>query len=154
MKHQADPIHIAMRRALLREIEGTCITRAKSEKIPRAHSTIVVHKILMNLKDIVLGINLCGTCEASICVKGPRCVTAHDIILRPYAEIIDNTQYMASMTEPIDLHIRLQLEKNYRYYIKAPNNFQDKSFPLYALFMPHKNMKNTIVSYGNGNEKL
>nr|KYP36740.1 DNA-directed RNA polymerase subunit alpha [Cajanus cajan] len=41
MKGQADTIGIAMRRALLGEIEGTCITRAKSEKIPHEYSTIV-----------------------------------------------------------------------------------------------------------------
>ncbi|KAI9088229.1 hypothetical protein K1719_029950 [Acacia pycnantha] len=39
-KGQADTIGIAMRRALLGEIEGTCITRAKSEKIPHEYSTI------------------------------------------------------------------------------------------------------------------
>ncbi|KAG9132935.1 hypothetical protein Leryth_026763 [Lithospermum erythrorhizon] len=39
---QADTIGIAMRRALLGEIEGTCITRVKfeSEKIPHEYSTV------------------------------------------------------------------------------------------------------------------
>ncbi|EXB75019.1 DNA-directed RNA polymerase subunit alpha [Morus notabilis] len=41
MRGQADTIGIAMRRALLGEIEGTCITHAKSEKIPHEYSTIV-----------------------------------------------------------------------------------------------------------------
>ncbi|KAA0063015.1 50S ribosomal protein L14 [Cucumis melo var. makuwa] len=41
MKGQGDTIGIAMRKALLGEIEGTCITRAKSEKIPHEYSTIV-----------------------------------------------------------------------------------------------------------------
>ena len=40
MKGQADTIGIAIRRALLGEIEGTCITRAKSEKIPHEYSTL------------------------------------------------------------------------------------------------------------------
>ncbi|KAK9663293.1 hypothetical protein RND81_O293100 [Saponaria officinalis] len=107
MKGQADTIGIAMRRALLGEMEGTCITRAKSEKIPHEYSTITgiqesVHEILMNLKEILLRSNLYGTCEASIYVRGPRCVTAQDIILPPYVEIVDNTQHIASLTEPID----------------------------------------------------
>nr|QBC72780.1 RNA polymerase alpha subunit [Talinum caffrum] len=158
MKGQADTIGIAMRRALLGEIEGTCITRAKSEKIPHEYSTIVgiqesVHEILMNLKEIVLRSNLYGTCEASICVKGPRCVTAQDIILPPYVEIVDNTQHIASLTEPIDLCIGLQLERNRGYRIKAPNNFQDGSYPIDALFMPVRNVNHSIHSYGNGNEK-
>ncbi|KAF3790038.1 DNA-directed RNA polymerase subunit alpha [Nymphaea thermarum] len=47
-----------MRRALFGELEGTCITRTKSDKVPHECSTIVgieesVHEILMNLKNIV-----------------------------------------------------------------------------------------------------
>jgi len=158
MKGQADTIGIAMRRALLGEIEGTCITRAKIEKLPHEYSTIVgiqesVHEILMNLKEIVLRSNLYGTCEASICVRGPRRVTAQDIILPPYVEIVDNTQPIASLTEPVELYIGLQLERNRGYHIKAPNNSQDGNYPIDALFMPVRNVNHSIHSYGNGNEK-
>nr|YP_009160919.1 RNA polymerase alpha subunit [Haloxylon persicum]AGZ13468.1 RNA polymerase alpha subunit [Haloxylon persicum] len=158
LKGQADTIGIAMRRALLGELEGTCITRAKSEKIPHEYSTIVgiqesVHEILMNLKEVVLRSNLYGTCETSICVRGPRRVTAQDIILPTYVEIVDNTQHIASLTEPIDLCIGLQLERNRGYHIKAPNNSQDGSYPIDALFMPVRNVNHSIHSYGNGNEK-
>ena len=158
MKGQADTIGIAMRRALLGEIEGTCITRAKSEKIPHEYSTIVgiqesVHEILMNLKEIVLRSNLYGTHDASICVKGPGSVTAQDIVLPPSVEIIDNTQHIASLTEPIDLCIELQIERNRGYRIKTPNNFQDGSYPMDAVFMPVRNANHSIHSYGNGNEK-
>nr|QBC71740.1 RNA polymerase alpha subunit [Dionaea muscipula] len=156
-KGQADTIGIAMRRALLGEIEGTCITRAKFEKIPHEYSTIIgiqesVQEILMNLKEIVLRSNRYGTCDASICVRGPRYVTAQDIILPPSVEIIDNTQHIASLTEPIDLCIGLQLERNRGYRIKAPTNFQDGSFPIDAVFMPVRNVNHGIYSYGNGNE--
>nr|YP_009570137.1 RNA polymerase alpha subunit [Nepenthes mirabilis]QBC68552.1 RNA polymerase alpha subunit [Nepenthes mirabilis]QBC68637.1 RNA polymerase alpha subunit [Nepenthes mirabilis]QBC68725.1 RNA polymerase alpha subunit [Nepenthes mirabilis] len=158
IKGQADTISIAMRRALLGEIEGTCITRAKSEKIPHEYSTLVgiqesVHEILMNLKEIVLRSNLYGTCDASICVRGPKCVTAQDIISPPSVKIIDNTQHIASLTEPIDLCIGLQLERNRGYHIKTPKNFQDGSYPIDAVFMPVRNVNHSIHSYGNGNEK-
>nr|YP_010489906.1 RNA polymerase alpha subunit [Koenigia forrestii]UWM11547.1 RNA polymerase alpha subunit [Koenigia forrestii]UZC53767.1 RNA polymerase alpha subunit [Koenigia forrestii]UZP14545.1 RNA polymerase alpha subunit [Koenigia forrestii] len=158
MKGQADTIGIAIRRALLGEIEGTCITRAKSEKIPHEYSTIIgiqesVHEILMNLKAILLRSNLYGTCDASIFVRGPRCVTAQDIILPPYVEIIDTTQHIANLTEPIDLHIELQLERTRGYRIKTPNNFQDGSYPIDAVFMPVRNVNHSIHSYSNGDEK-
>nr|YP_009562680.1 DNA-directed RNA polymerase alpha subunit [Halesia diptera]QAV58121.1 DNA-directed RNA polymerase alpha subunit [Halesia diptera] len=158
MKGQADTIGIAMRRALLGEIEGTCITRAKSEKIPHEYSTIMgiqesVHEILMNLKEIVLRSNLYGTYDASICVKGPGYVTAQDIISPPYVEIVDNTQHIANLTEPIDLCIGLQIERNRGYHIKSTNNFQDGSYPIDAVFMPVRNANHSIHSYGNGNEK-
>ncbi|YP_002720144.1 rpoA (chloroplast) [Jatropha curcas] len=158
MKGQADTIGIAMRRALLGEIEGTCITRAKSEKIPHEFSTIAgiqesIHEILMNLKNVVLKSNLYGTCDASIYVKGPGYVTAQDIILPPFVEIIDNTQHIASLTESIDLCIGLQIERNRGYRIKPTNNFQDGSYPIDAVFMPVRNANHSVHSYGNGNEK-
>nr|UNZ11325.1 RNA polymerase alpha subunit [Hippophae rhamnoides subsp. rhamnoides] len=158
MKGQADTIGIAMRRVLLGEIEGTCITRAKSEKIPHEYSTIVgiqesVHEILMNLKEIVLRSNLYGTCDASICFNGPGYITAQDIILSPSVEIVDNTQHIANVTEPINLCIELQIERNRGYRIKTPNNFQDGGYPIDAVFMPVRNANYSIHSYANGNEK-
>ncbi|KAL5696899.1 DNA-directed RNA polymerase [Ranunculus cassubicifolius] len=158
MKGQADTIGIAMRRALLGEIEGTCITRAKSEKIPHEYSTIVgieesVHEILMNLKEIVLRSNLYGTCDASICVKGPGYVTAQDILSPPSVEIIDTTQHIANLTEPVDFCIGLQIESNRGYRMKTPNNAQKGSYFIDAVFMPVRNANHSIHSYGNGNEK-
>nr|YP_010883934.1 RNA polymerase alpha subunit [Helleborus niger]WIW41506.1 RNA polymerase alpha subunit [Helleborus niger] len=158
MKGQADTIGIAMRRALLGEIEGTCITRAKFEKIPHEYSTIAgieesVHEILMNLKEIVLRSNLYGTRDASICVKGPGYITAQDIISPPSVEIVDTTQHIASLTEPMDLCIGLQIESNRGYRMKTPNNAQEGSYPIDAIFMPVRNANHSIHSYGNGNEK-
>nr|YP_010901548.1 RNA polymerase alpha subunit [Crassula tecta]YP_011003997.1 RNA polymerase alpha subunit [Crassula mesembrianthemopsis]WIL07129.1 RNA polymerase alpha subunit [Crassula tecta]WPS93175.1 RNA polymerase alpha subunit [Crassula mesembrianthemopsis] len=157
-KGQADTIGIAMRRALLGELEGTCITRAKSEKIPHEYSTLVgiqetVHEILMNLKEVVLRSNLYGIRNASICVRGPGSVTAQDIILPPSVEIVDNTQHIVTLTEPIDLCIGLQIERSRGYCIKTPNNFQNGSYPIDAVFMPVRNANHSIHSYGNDNEK-
>nr|YP_009967629.1 RNA polymerase alpha subunit [Zomicarpella amazonica]QIS89883.1 RNA polymerase alpha subunit [Zomicarpella amazonica] len=158
MKGQADTIGIAMRRILLEEIEGTCITRAKSEKVPHEYSTIVgieesVHEILMNLKEIVLRSNLYGTRDASICVKGPRYITAQDIILPPSVEIVDTTQHIATLTEPLDLCIGLQIQRDRGYRMRPTNNSQDGSYPIDAVFMPVRNANHSIYSYGNENEK-
>nr|QIQ27627.1 RNA polymerase alpha subunit [Diodia virginiana] len=158
IKGQADTIGIAIRRALLGEIEGTCITRVKSDKVSHEYSIIMgiqesVHEILMNLKEIVLRSNLYGTCDASICVKGPRYVTAQDIVLPPYVQIVDNQQYIASLIEPIDLCIELEIERNRGYLKNTPQNLQDGSYPIDAVFMPVRNANHSIHSYGNGNEK-
>nr|WBU11334.1 RNA polymerase alpha subunit [Thymus villosus subsp. lusitanicus] len=158
MKGQADTIGISMRRALLGEIEGTCITRVKSENVFHEYSSLTgiqesAHEIIMNLKEIVLRSNLYGTCDASICVRGPGYVTARDIILPPYVEIVDNTQHIARLTEPINLHIGLEIERNRGYFIKMPQNFQDGSYPIDAVFMPVRNVNHSIHSYGNGNAK-
>nr|YP_011026635.1 RNA polymerase alpha subunit [Lenophyllum guttatum]WQN00715.1 RNA polymerase alpha subunit [Lenophyllum guttatum] len=157
-KGQADTIGIAMRRALLGEIEGTCITRAKFEKIPHEYSTLIgiqeaVHEILMNLKEVVLRSNLYGIRNASICIRGPGSVTAQDIILPPSVEIVDNTQHIMTLTEPIDLCIGLQIERNRGYSRKTQNNLQDGSYPIGAVFMPVRNANHSIHSYGNEKEK-
>nr|ANO44783.1 RNA polymerase alpha subunit [Clintonia borealis] len=158
MKGQADTIGIAMRRALLGEIEGTCITRAKSEKVPHEYSTIVgikesVHEILINLKEIVLRSTLYGVRDASICVRGPRHVTAQDIISPPSVEIVDTTQHIANLTESIDLCIELQINRGRGYHMKPTNNSQDGSYPIDAVSMPVRNTNHSIHSYGDGNEK-
>ncbi len=157
-KGQADTIGIAMRRVLLGEIEGTCITRAKFDKVPHEYSTIAgieesVHEILMNLKEIVLRSNLYGVRDASICVKGPKCITAQDIISPPSVEIIDTTQHIANLTEPVDLCIGLQIKRDRGYRMKSTNNYQDGSYPIDAVSMPVRNANHSIYSYGNGNEK-
>ncbi|KEH17724.1 DNA-directed RNA polymerase subunit alpha [Medicago truncatula] len=157
-KGQADTVGIALRRALLGEIEGTCITRAKSEKIPHEYSTIVgiqesIHEILMNLKEIVLRSNLYGVRDASICVKGPRYITAQDIILPPSVETVDTAQPIANLTEPIDFCIDLQIKRDRGYQTELRKNYQDGSYPIDAVSMPVRNVNYSIFSCGNGNEK-
>jgi DNA-directed RNA polymerase subunit alpha len=122
-KGRADTIGIAMRRALLGEVEGTCITRVKLENIKHEYSAIIgieesVHDILMNLKEIVFRSDSYGIREASIYIVGPR----------------------------------LQIEKNRGYIIHSPNNYQDGIFPIDAVFMPVRDANYSIHSYGSGNE--
>nr|YP_010471744.1 RNA polymerase alpha subunit [Nervilia aragoana]UVG41102.1 RNA polymerase alpha subunit [Nervilia aragoana] len=157
-KGQADTIGIAMRRALLGEIEVTCITRATSENVLHEYSTIEgieesVHEILINLKEIVLRSNLYGIRNASICVRGPKYITAQDIISPPSVEIVDTTQHIANLTEPIDLYIELQIKRDRGYHMKSTNDSRDGSYPIDIVSMPVRNANHSIHSYGNGNEK-
>nr|QIT06818.1 RNA polymerase alpha subunit [Cyperus fuscus] len=160
-KGQADTIGIAMRRALLGEILGTSITRATFKKVKVSHeySRIVgieepVHEILLNLKQIVLRNFTNGVIKASICVSGPTRVTAKDISLPPFVQIIDTTQYIATLTEPIDFSIELQIERDRGYRVKHTNNLQDQdgSYPIDAVSMPVRTVNYTIHNCRNGNE--
>nr|YP_010372893.1 RNA polymerase alpha subunit [Rhododendron huadingense]UPH77668.1 RNA polymerase alpha subunit [Rhododendron huadingense] len=152
---EAETLGIAMRRALLGEIEGTCITRAKFGRVRVTHeySSIAgiqesVNEILMNLKEIILKSNLYGPCSGLIWVQGPRDVTARDIMVAPYVEIIDNTQHIASLTKRIDLYMKLEIQKNRGYRIKSSKNtLQDGSYPTDAVFMPVRNANYNIYSY-------
>ncbi|KAF2907077.1 hypothetical protein DAI22_12g068950 [Oryza sativa Japonica Group] len=138
-KGQADTVGIALRRALLGETEGTCITHAKFGSVPHEYSTIAgieesVQEILLNLKEIVLRSNLYGVRTASICVKGPTYITAQDIILPPSVEI-------------------LQIKRDRGYHTEVRKNTQDGSYPIDAVSMPVRNMNYSIFACGNGNAK-
>jgi DNA-directed RNA polymerase subunit alpha len=148
-KGQADTVGIALRRALLREIEGTCITRAKFGNVPHEYSTIVgieesIQEILLNLKEIVLRSNLYGVRDTSICVKGPRYMTAQDIILPPSVEIVDMTQPIANLREPVDFCIKLQIKRDREYHTELRKNSQEGSYPIDDVFMPVQNVNYSI----------
>nr|YP_010852434.1 RNA polymerase alpha subunit [Phyla nodiflora]WGL38628.1 RNA polymerase alpha subunit [Phyla nodiflora] len=157
MRDQADTIGIAMRRALLTEIEETCITRVHFPNAHHEYSTIrgiqeSVEEILMNLKQIVLRGKPHGTGGACIYVTGPGSITAQDIDLPPSIKAVDPRQYIASATEPIALQIGLELKRSNGYFSRPPEPVLHGSFPLDPVFMPVQNVNYSIHSYGNGNE--
>nr|CAD1832549.1 unnamed protein product [Ananas comosus var. bracteatus] len=53
-------------------------------------------------------------------------VTAQDIISPPSVEIVDTTQHIANLTEPIDLCIGLQIKRDRRYRMEPINDSQAK----------------------------
>nr|QYB21674.1 RNA polymerase alpha subunit [Lagarostrobos franklinii]BBF90851.1 RNA polymerase alpha chain [Lagarostrobos franklinii] len=158
-KGQANTIGLGMRRALLGEVEGTCITRAKIQDITHEYSAIIgieesVYDILMNLREIVLRSDSYGIREASIYIIGPKSVTAQDIILPPSVRIIDTTQHIANIKKKITLDIKLQVEKGRGCIIQNTNssNPKDGLFALDAIFMPVRSANYSIHSYWDGNE--
>nr|YP_009475490.1 RNA polymerase alpha subunit [Juniperus microsperma]AVK59552.1 RNA polymerase alpha subunit [Juniperus microsperma] len=158
-KGQANTIGSAIRRVLLGEVEGTCITRAKFNNISNEYSAIIgieesIHEILMNLKEIVLRSDAYGIREGSIHVVGPKKVTAEDIILPPSVRKIDTTQHIANINKSITLDMSLQIEKGRGYIIQNSNNsnYKDEFFPIDAVFVPVQNVNYSIHSYWNENE--
>nr|YP_009701082.1 RNA polymerase alpha subunit [Parasitaxus usta]QEQ14287.1 RNA polymerase alpha subunit [Parasitaxus usta] len=158
-KGQANTIGIGMRRALLGEVEGTCITRAKFKNITHEYSAIMgieesVYDILMNLKEIVLRSDPYGIREASLYIVGPKSVTAQDIILPPAVRIMDTTQHIANINKKMALDLKLKIEKGRGCIIQNTNNYNPKDgiFPLDAIFMPVRSANYSIHSYWDGNE--
>nr|QYB21107.1 RNA polymerase alpha subunit [Austrotaxus spicata] len=158
-KGQANTIGSAIRRVLLEEVEGTCITCAKFKNISHEYSFIIgieesVYEILMNLKEIVLRSDAYGIREGSIHIVGPKKVTAQDIILPPSVRVIDTTQHIANINKSITLDISLKIEKGRGYIIQNPknSNSQDGIFLIDAAFIPVQNVNYSIHSYWSENE--
>jgi len=156
---QANTVGIAVRRALLGGVEGTCITRAKFEKVTHEYSTILgiqesVRDILINLKEIVLKSksNSCETQKAFLSIFGPKEVTARDIVFPPSVEVIDTTQYIATLTKEIHLDIELKIEKDCGYRTQDSIKSADGYFSVDAVFTPIRNANYSVHSFENKNE--
>nr|AKI29352.1 RNA polymerase alpha chain [Selaginella uncinata] len=147
---QASTLGIAMRRALLGELEGACITSAGfPERINHEYSAIAgvresVHEILMNLKEIVLTAHPSAAQEAYISIVGPGKVAARDIVLPSSIGIIYPAQHVATVTRKICFSIGLRVEGGCGYRRRNMVEYQKGSFPLDAVFMPIRNVNYSI----------
>jgi DNA-directed RNA polymerase subunit alpha len=151
-KGQANTVGIAMRRALLNEIEGASITSAEIKKVKHEYSTISgiqesIHDILINLKEIVIKSDSSEPQKAYISIYGPGKVTAQDIKVPPSVRIIDDAQYITILTEAISLDIELNIEKDCGYRIENSRKYEDNVFPIDAVFMPIRNVNYSVHSF-------
>nr|QBA69299.1 RNA polymerase alpha subunit [Amphilophium blanchetii] len=161
---QAELIGTVMRKALLAELEGTCITYVKLLDVPHEYSSIwgvkePVYDIVMNLKKIVLRSNQLMDnppkfFKGRVRVKGSTIVTAKDIIFNHVGiEVVDNTQYIATLTKPISLYIDLIVEKKRAFGKAIPYTLQEGSYPIGDTFSPILNVNYSVHSYTRENEK-
>ncbi len=148
-----------MRTTLLRGVEGTCIKRAKFEKVTHEYSTLLgihelVHNILINLKEIVLKSksNSCETQKIFLSIFGPKEVIVRDIVFPPFVEVIDTTQYVATLTKAIHLDIELKIEKDCGYHKQDSIKFANGYFSVNVIFTPIRNAHYSVHSFENKNE--
>ncbi len=151
---QANTVGIAMRRALLNEIEGAAVTYATIKGVKHEYSTIIgiresIHDILINLKEVVFKSDSNEPQRAYISISGPGKVTAQDIRGSAFIRVIDNTQYIATITEAISLDIELNIEKDRGYRIENSEKLGEGLFPIDAVFMPIRNANYSVHSFGN-----
>nr|UTS56990.1 RNA polymerase alpha subunit [Schizaea tenella] len=153
-KGQASTIGIAMRKALLGEIEGTGVTCAKSDKINCEYSTITgiretIHDTSVNSREIVLRGNFRDIQEACIYVTGPKEVTAGDMSLPSNVEVVDHLQYTATITKPVSVRTDLRLEKGCGYRISDPKVYEDGESHVDAVSMSVRSVNHSIHSFEN-----
>lgn len=166
---QANTIGSAIRRVLLSEVEGTCITHVIFNNIAnnRANEYSVlkgftesINEIGMNLKEIVLRSDAYGFQKGSIHGVGPKKVTAQDIMMPPSVKIIDPTQHIVTINSYMTLDISLVIEKGRGYLIhdlkKEGIDFRDDTFVSYidAAFAPVQNVNYSIHSYKNEENEM
>nr|YP_009502349.1 RNA polymerase alpha subunit [Alsophila podophylla]YP_010192110.1 RNA polymerase alpha subunit [Alsophila denticulata]AWV63399.1 RNA polymerase alpha subunit [Alsophila podophylla]QZN05753.1 RNA polymerase alpha subunit [Alsophila denticulata] len=154
---QVNTVGIAMRRALLEEVGGASITCAKFEGVIHEYSTITgiqetIHDILVNLKETAPRSDSNDSKEAFLSVTGPKRVTAGDTSLPPSVKIIDDSQYIVTITQPISVNIESRIEKDCGYRIEDFNGYRDGEFPVDAVPMPVRNVNYSVHPFGSGRE--
>nr|YP_008474506.1 RNA polymerase a-subunit [Lygodium japonicum]AGI51436.1 RNA polymerase a-subunit [Lygodium japonicum] len=154
---QAGIVGIAMRKASLGEVEGTSITYAKFREAMHEYSTITgiqetIHGILINLKETVFRSDSRDIQKASLSVTGPKKVTAGDILLPPTVRVVDHSQYIATVTQPVSPNIDLIIEKGYGYQINNSEGYKSGEFPIDAIFTPVRNASHSIHPFESPKE--
>ena len=136
---------LGLGRTLKEEIKGIGITGVKfmDIKIKNEFETIPgiqesVGEILQNLEKILFTSSQdeIDEIKTHISFKGPGFVTAKDINLPPFIQLIDPTQHIAQINEAIDFSIELRIEN--RDHIRNLRNVhhEDGSFTIAPITLP------------------
>lgn len=153
---QAMTIGVAIRRALLSEVQGICITSANITGAIHEYSTLdgvreSVDEILLNLKQIVLKGEVQKEYCASIFAQGPGIVTAEHIKLPSSIIAVDPDQPIATLINDTHLCIELLIKNpldsfdNFRKQI----NYKKKGFFIDANSTPVQKANFSIHSLGD-----
>lgn len=105
-----------LRRILLSDIVGTAITSIRINNIQHEFSGINgvredVLDLILNLKEIRFRNTKLGPANLQLKVIGPTIVTAEQLLVPKHIEIVNNTQYIATVLEASTLEMELKLEQ-------------------------------------------
>jgi len=125
----ATTIGNALRRCLLSSIEGAAATAIRIEGVLHEFSSIPgvkedVTDLVLNLKQVPLRLHSDEAKVLSLDVKGPKVVTAADLVGDPQVEICDPEAVIATVNE--EGHLRLEVQvKHGRGYVATEKNVDE-----------------------------
>ncbi len=142
----------ALRRALLSSIEGAAVTAVKIEGVEHEFSSIKgvtedATDIILNLKQIPFKMHGQDPKTLSISKSGGGEVTSADIITDGDVEILDDSVYIATISNDGDLNVEMRLKQGRGYVSAEFNNDEDLSvgyIPIDSVHTPIKKV-NYIV---------
>lgn len=154
-----------LRRILLGDLGGTCITAVRFTNFKHEFSTIKgvredILEILLNLKGIVLKSKTKEPQFARLKIQGPAVLTANLIQLSPLVEIVNPNHYIATISTSNLLEIELKIEHGTSYKLAQQtfNSQSDGFLQIDAVFMPVKKVdfkiENVYDNSKNVSERL
>jgi DNA-directed RNA polymerase subunit alpha len=142
----------ALRRVLLSNLEGTAVTAARIAGVTHEFATIPgvredVLEILLNLKELVFRSYSPGPHIARLTATGPATVTSGDFNLPSEVEIVDSSQYVATLAEgaKLEMEIRIEQGTGYRVVDLEKEDVSSLDFlQIDAVFMPVSKVKYSV----------
>ncbi len=136
----------SLRRIILSSLPGVAITSVKIDGVSHEFSTIDgveedVIRILLNLKKIRFKMDSAEPQVLKLSVKGPKTVTAADIVAPGQVEVLNTDQYIAEITGKTALDMEFTIETGLGYVPKETLNKEKidiGSIALDAAFAPIK----------------
>lgn len=132
-----------LRRILLSSIPGTAVTSVYIEDVLHEFSTIPgvtedVIQIILNLKEMVVKFHQSGPKTLTLRATGPKVVTAADFEVPLDAEVVNGSQYIATLGEGGKLIMEVRVEEGEGYVPADKHATKDRinSIPVDAIYTP------------------
>jgi len=149
---QGTTIGNALRRVLLSNLEGTAVTSVRIAGVNHEFATIKgvredVLEILLNMKGVVLKSHSNQSQIGRLRVEGPATVTAERFDVPSEVEVIDRSQYIATLSPGAILEMEFRIEKGtgYRTVDRSRSDVTALDFlQIDSIFMPVRKVNYTI----------
>ena len=140
----------SIRRMLLSSIPGAAITTVKFESALHEFDTIPgitedVTEIILNLKDIVVVSENDEASVISVDIKGPKEITAGDLVCPAGIEILNKSQHIATLSDKGRLVVDLTVERG-KGYVSSDRDTRKVIgiIPIDAIFSPVRRCTYTV----------
>lgn len=154
---QGTTVGNALRRVLLSNLEGTAVTAVRIQGVNHEFATIEgvredVLEILLNMKEVVLKSHSYVPQIGRLRVEGPATVTADRFDLPSEVEVIDRSQYIATLAPGATLEMEFRIERGCGYRAVERGREEGTALDFLqidAIFMPVRK-----VNYSVGDARL
>ena len=149
---QGTTVGNALRRVLLSNLEGTAVTAVRIAGVSHEFATVPgvredVLEILMKMKEVILKNYSSQPQIGRLLVTGPAIITAAHFDLPSEVEVIDQTQYVATIAEgaKLEMEFRIKKGKGYRTVERGREEATSLDFlQIDSVFMPVRKVNYSV----------
>lgn len=149
----------SLRRILLSSLPGAAVTSINIQGVLHEFSTIPgvredVSEIILNIKNIAAIKRVNEPVQLLIDAKGPKVVTAADIITGVDVEIVNEDLHIATLEEGAELIIEMEMESGRGYVVSEKNKKENQSIgviPIDSIYTPVKKVNFSVEDTRVGN---